>query len=96
MATATKAKQGRDLDAFRAQHDKAYIIPKKIREGLTSLGDSWEYESEFQRRIMVSNTDFGRYREQFVDFFIEVGGKNPKRVWAGTKAYATKLREVLN
>lgn len=89
----TSKAKGKDIDAFRAAHDKSFITPKRIREGLAALGDSWEYEVEFIKRCQLSNTDFAMYREQFKDFYVEVGGRSPKRVWAGTKAFANKLRE---
>lgn len=88
----TKAK-GKDIEAFRAAHDKSYIVPKKVKEALAELGDAWEYESDFVRRCALSQTDFAAYRDQFSDFYVELGGRNPKRVWAGTKAFANKLRE---
>lgn len=91
----TKPKHaGRDLQAFRSAHDKSYTIPLKIKAGLAELGDSWEYETEFQRRIGVANVDFSRYRDQFEDHVVMVGGKNPKRIWAGTKSFAVSLREL--
>jgi hypothetical protein len=93
MATAPK---GKDLDAFRASHDKSFIVPKRIREGLAALGESWEYEHEFIKRCGLSQTDFGAYRDQFADFWLHVGGKSPKKVWAGTKAFAAKLREKVS
>lgn len=100
---ATKAKTapkapaktvGKDVQAFRELHDKSYIIPKKIKDGLAALGDSWEYEGDFMRRIGVSQTDFAAYRDEFMEFYVVLGGKNTKRVWAGTKSFATKLREL--
>jgi len=85
--------KGKDLDAFRAAHDKSFIVPKRIKEGLVALGESWEYEHEFIKRCGLSQTDFAKYRDQFSDFWLLVPGQNPKRVWAGTKAFAAKLRE---
>lgn len=96
---ATKAKTpvktvGKDMQAFRELHDKSYIIPKKIKEGLAVLGDSWEYEGDFMRRIGVSQTDFAAHRDDFMEFYVTTGGKNSKRIWAGTKAFAAKIREL--
>ena len=88
---------GKDFESFRAAHDKSFIVPKRIKDGLAALGDSWEYEAEFIKRCGVSQTDFAFYREHFADFYVETSGstnKRGKRVWAGTKAFATKLREV--
>lgn len=90
---------GKDLDAFRAAHDKAFIVPKRIKDALAELGDSWEYEGEFIRRCGVSTADFAAHREPFMaDFTVETasaGGNRGKRVWAGTKAFAAKIRERL-
>lgn len=89
---------GKNLETFRAAHDKAYIIPARIKKGLAELGESWEYEVEFIRRCGLSQVDFADYREQFTDFYVDTGGSHRsrgKRVWAGTKAFAAKLREVV-
>lgn len=91
--TTTKSK-GKDLMSFRALHDKSYIVPLAIRSGLVQLGDSWEYEQEFVTRCRLSLKDFGQYREQFAEYYVEIGGKSIRRVWAGTKAYAQKLKEA--
>jgi hypothetical protein len=87
--------KGRDLEAFRAAHDRAYIVPQRIKAGLDSLGESWEYEAEFVRRCGIASQEMPRYRDQFKDFFVEPprgSNSNPKRVWAGSKAFAAKLR----
>lgn len=89
---------GRSLEDFRAVHDKAYIIPKSIRDVLEKLGDSWVYEAEMIRMCGVSQSDFAMYRDQFKDYYVETDGSHRsrgKRVWAGTKAFAAKMREVL-
>lgn len=88
-------KKGKDLQAFRSLHDKSYVVPQKINAALVELGDSWEYEAEFMKRCQISSTDLARYREQFEEFFLEARGinKGVKRVWCGTKKFATKLRE---
>ena len=92
----TKSKQsGRSLTDFRAAHDKSFIVPAKIRAGLESLGDAWEYEQELLRRCGLSTTDFSIYRDEFAEHWIQVGGKSPKRIWAGTKKFAETLREMV-
>ena len=94
-ATARKTPpKGKDLMAFRSLHDKSYIVPRAIEAGLAQLGASWEYEQEFVKRCRLSLVDFSRYRDQFTDFFVEIGGKSVRRVWAGTKAYAKQLKET--
>lgn len=86
---------GRSVDQFREMHDKSFIVPKRIKAGLEQLGDSWEYEGEFMKRCQLSSGDFVKYRDQFAEHFFEVRatGKNSKRVWCGTKRFASKLRE---
>ena len=89
---------GKNLEAFRAAHDRAYIVPRRIKEALAALGDSWEYEAEFIKRCGLSQVDFAAFRDQFTDFFIETANSHRtrgKRVWAGTKAFADKLRGVV-
>lgn len=93
-AKKTTAKT-RDFNEFRAAYDKSFIVPNKIRSGLASLGESWEPEAEFIRRCGLCTTDFARYRDEFMDHVVEVPGKQAKRVWAGTKAYANKLRDTI-
>lgn len=90
--------RGRDIDAFRQNHDRAFIVPKRIRDGLEALGDSWEYEAEFVRRCGVASHEFALYRDQFSDFCVETpgtGGVRGKRVYAGTRTFAAKLRAAL-
>lgn len=89
--------KGKDLEAYRAAHDRAYIIPRKIKAGLADLGDSWEYEADFIRRCGLSQVDFAQYRDQFAEFFVETragSSSRGKRVWAGTKAFAARIREI--
>lgn len=94
MSTKKPAGQkGKDLAAFRSLHDKSYIVPRAIEAGLKQLGESWEYEQEFVTRCRLSLKDFSQYREQFAEFYVEIGGKSIRRVWAGTKTYAQKLKE---
>ena len=92
--TAAK-KAGKNKDDFRSAHDKSYIVPKKIREGIEQLGkEGWEYEREFLSICGLSNTDAARYREEFEDYLVQTGGKNPKRIWAGSPEFAEELREM--
>jgi hypothetical protein len=94
MAKALQA--GRDLNAFRASHDKNFIVPRKIEEGLKLLGpDKWEYQPEFIKLCQISVTDLAMFREHFSDFLVEISGKTRKSVWCGSKALATKLREMV-
>ncbi len=94
---ASQPAKGKDLESFRAAHDRSFIVPKKIQAGLDDLADSWEYEAEFIRRCGLSTTDFSVYRDKFQDFCVETAstnGNRGKRVWCGTKSFASKLRAV--
>lgn len=94
---ATTKKTGKSLEDFRSTHDKNFVIPNRIKDGLAKLGEeNWEYEFEFMKLCEVSQTDFARFRDQFEDFFLVVNvGRNPKRVWAGSKKLAAKMREMV-
>lgn len=86
---------GRTLTDFRATHDKAYIVPTKITEALAKLGDSWLYEAEFIKACGLTPPDVSAFRDQFADYTVEVRQDGRRRtVWAGTKAFANKLREM--
>lgn len=87
----------KNFEAFRALHDPAYIVPRKIKAGIEALGaDSWEYEEEFRKRCGINSVNvFAPYRSQFSEFFVEIPGKTSKRVWAGSKALASKIRSTL-
>lgn len=98
MTTKTKTKTTtKNLADFRAVHDKSFVVPNKIRAGLELLGkDGWDYEPEFIKLCGVSVIDFARFREEFADFYVSVGGsKSSKRAWAGTKATADKMRGMI-
>ena len=88
---------GKSLTEFRAQYDKDYVIPKKINEGIEKLGpEGWEYELPFMKLCNTGPTDFGRYRDQFAEFYVEMQGtRSGKRIWAGSKEFAQKLREMV-
>lgn len=91
---STRAKPGKDLEAFRSAHDKSYIVPRAIERGLKELGDAWLYEQEFCQLCKLSLADFGRFRDRFAEHCVEIGGNKPRRAWAGTKAFAKKLAEA--
>lgn len=92
-AVAPPKTAGRSLDDFRSTHDKSYIIPKRIRSGLEKLGGGWAYEQEFCKLAGVSAQDLAIHREPFAEHIVLV--ERTKRVWAGTKALAAKLREMV-
>lgn len=95
--TKTKAKT---LADFRANHDKSVIIPAKIQAGLAAMlaeggKENHELDSEFTARIKVSQTDMGRYRDQFAAHIVETGGSKPKKIWFADKTVAEKARSYL-
>lgn len=92
MAGAAKP-QVKDLAAFRAAHDKNFIIPSRLRAALDKLGrDGWEYELPFQKAAGVSTTDGARFREQFDKFIVTVDGK---RIYCGSEALAKKMKGMI-
>lgn len=96
---ATVISKGNDLSAFRAAHDRAFIIPERIKKALAALGEAWEYEADFIKRVGTGNHELAAFRDQFADYWVEVramGQKNPKRAWSGSKAYMTKMRAMLS
>lgn len=89
-AAKTKRKK---LEDFRSVHDKSLIIPAKIEAAFKKIGPyCWLYEAEFMAEAGISQTDFSRFRAPFEAHMVETRGKNPKRVWCGSKALAAKLR----
>lgn len=96
--TAPQLSKGKSLEEFRSAHDKNYIVPRKIKEALAKLGDGWEYESEFMKLAGLSTTDLVTFREQFEEYIVLVkvnGTSHRKNVWAGTPAFASKLRNMV-
>lgn len=87
------AKSGRSIGEFRSAHDKSFIVPKKIRDGLKQLGDGWAYEGEFLKIAGLSTTDLANFREEFLDDHTVMVDRT-KRVWCGTKSFAEKIREM--
>jgi hypothetical protein len=85
--------KGRSLADFLKAHDKATIVPAKIREGLAKLGkNGWLYESEFVKLANVSPGDFSAYRDEFAAYFVQL---RDRRAWAGSEKLASQMREVL-
>ena len=86
---------GRSLDEFRANHDKSFIVPAKIKAALEKLGNGWQSELEFAKLAGLSMTDLGSYRAQFDEFVVPISRDGSRRVWAGTKAFAKRMREMV-
>lgn len=87
--------QGKDLAAFKNEYDPDTIVPGKIKAALAELGDAWTSEVDFCRAAGIAGHVLARYRDVFTGFWVEMGGRNPKRLWAGTKTFAAKMRESL-
>lgn len=83
----------KSIKDFRRLHDKAYIIPKRIKAGLESLGSGWEYESKFAKDIGVHVGDLATYRDMFSEHIVHI--KQGRRLWAGRKAVAEEMRKML-
>ena len=95
-AGKAEPKLGKSLQDFRAEHDKSYIVPKRIKDALEKLGDGWEYEVHFLRLAGLSVTDLAAYRDQFEAHIVVVGGRNSKRIWVGTSKLAAQMREMVS
>jgi hypothetical protein len=90
-----KPAKGKSLADFRRTYDKDFIVPQKIKTALAQLGaGGWETELNFARSAGVSMSDIGLFREQFQDHVVLVE-RGSKRIWAGSKALAAKLREMV-
>lgn len=85
---------GRSLAEFRSSHDKAFIIPQKIRAGLAALGDGWEYEMAFAKLAGVSLGDLSAFRSIFEAHLVVV--ERTKRAWAGKASTAEKMRSMVS
>jgi len=86
---------------FRAAHDKSYIVPQKIENGIKSLAkegpEAWDYEVDFLKRTGLSTTDLAMYRDAFEDYIVIVSAmhqRSTKRIWCASKQLAAKLREL--
>lgn len=93
-APAPAKTAGRSLEDFRAEYDKDFIVPKKIKEGLKLLGAGWEYEVAFARLAGISLNDLSNYRDAFSDHVVVIR-RDGKRAWAGNAATAAAMKEML-
>ena len=84
-----------NADALLNEYDKNTYIPKKVRDGLARLGDDGAMkEAEFARFCGVSCLDLSGVRdEHFEGFYVVVRGG--KRVWFGSRAFASRMREKI-
>lgn len=99
MKKSAPAVKGNDFGAFQAQFDKNFIVPKKIRETLAALGDSWLTEVDFLKHSGISTTDLAKFREEFEAHIVVTNaqhGKSQRRLWVGTTKMAAKMREAVS
>lgn len=97
MATVVDvpAPVGRSLTDFRVEHDKSYIVPKRVTAAIEKLGDGWLYEVEFAKLAGVSLSDLGHFRSAFEDHIVAIRRDGGKRAWA-KKHIAAKMREMVS
>lgn len=82
------------LSDFRASYDKAFIVPKKVRDGIKLLGSAgWEYEVAFAKLAGVSLADLGNFRDLFTDYIVNL--KDSRRAWAGSVKTAKIMRDMI-
>lgn len=93
------AAKAKDITAWREQHDKDVIVPKKIQAAIESMRkdgpETWEYESDFIKRAGISQTDMGRYRERFIKHIVPTPvttGRSARNCWFADAKVAGKLR----
>ena len=97
---STKSKDAaRNLNDFRAAHDKNVIVPNKINAALADMlkegPENWSYEADFIRRAGISQTDMGLFRDQFEEYIVQAGdSRQAKRVWFADKKVAAKVRLI--
>ena len=85
-----KVKTAKDFDSM---HNKAVIVPNKIRAGIKKLGPrGWEYWGAFLAANGVSTSDANGYIEQFDKFTLMVP-REKKRIICGSEALATEFRK---
>lgn len=89
MATKIKAR-----DDFRNQYDKKVIVPKRVQEGLKTLGlTGWEYVREFLRTNKIQERDWGLFSKDYEHLIVEASDK--KKVICGSKKLADEFREMV-
>lgn len=92
-------KNPKNLIDFKAAFDPDVKIPEKIRSALKSLAsegpEAWEMDRDFVIRCGTNFAMLSRYRDQFLEYIVEVPGVNTSKkrcVWFGDKRVAAKAR----
>lgn len=86
---------GKTLADLRAVHDKAVVIPNRIKSAIDKLAavswQEWAYESDFKllTEPRLCDKDLSDYREQFKEFWALLpssnGKRDAKKVWFATE-----------
>ena len=84
---------GKTLADFRALHDKDFIVPRKIKDGLRTMPGVWMHEIDFVRHAGVTLHDLGNYREQFAELLVVP--RDGRKIWAKTAAVAEQMKVML-
>lgn len=89
---------GMTLDDFRSKHDKAFIIPQKIKAGLARLTQEKIalYETDFANLCGIAPNALSQYRDQFQDNWVATERGGSKRAWAGDKKMVEQMRNMVN
>jgi hypothetical protein len=97
-------KPKKTLADLRAAHDKAVMIPNRIREALEILaksGDDWVYEVDFLALTKpgISTIDASKFRNGFEDWWADMpatnGKSSVKRVWFASKKLCAQWKETI-
>lgn len=99
-AAPAKKKPGKTLDELRSAHDKAVIIPDRIRTAIAAIAaggaENWLYDEDMRKLANISPPDMRDYREEFKDFWAVMPSTNGKKtarlVWFGSKKTAAAWR----
>jgi hypothetical protein len=99
MGTKTKTvpkKKGMSLEDVRNKYNTDVLVTNKIMAALKELGNQAEMMDDFRRRAAISSAQISQYLEQFEEYTIPVREAGRTRyLWAGTKEFAAKVREVV-
>lgn len=95
----------RNSSTFNADHNKAVVIPNRIRAVLADLSkrgpEHYEYEADIVKLAKLSQTEISRFREGFRPHIVEIKYKDgkalstPKNVWFHNVSVARRMREQL-
>jgi len=88
------------LSEFQDTYNTERNTRKKIDAALKSLGNAWEYPAEFARRAGIAGRQLNAQRENYTGFIVQlprIHTRSQARIaWAGSKKFATLLRQQLN